>query len=296
MNIEHLNPDHEELAQRLQRDDDYRVLRAVPKPYCAMPENGAPPSGKCIAIVDTETTGLDADNDTIIELAIMHVFVDHHGELLGHFGPFSWLQDPGEALDPRITMVTGLAAQQLAGQKIDDAFAVSLLDRADLIVAHNAAFDAGFIERRYPQIAVRAWACSCSEIDWLKLGYDGRAQQHLLAQAGWFSSAHRAASDVWSLFWLLQQRQHDPRGGIERTHLARLLEASETPTVMLQAEGAPYSTKDTLKARGYRWNAGRGFWQRELPADKVEHEQAWAYRNGLRMLTERAMTACNRHR
>lgn len=296
MNIEHLNPDHEELAQRLERDNDYRVLRAVPKPYCAMPGNGAPPEGKCIAIVDCETSGLNPETDEIIELAIMHLFVDNDGDVLGHFGPFSWLQEPKVMLDPRITLVTGLAAQHLVGQRIDDAFAVSLLDRADLIVAHNSPFDLGFIERRYPQIAGRAWACSCSEIDWLELGFDGRGQQHLLAQAGWFSSAHRAASDVWSLFWLLQQRRSDPRGGIERTHLARLIEAAETPTVMLQAEGASYSTKDTLKARGYRWNADRRFWQRELPADKIEHEQAWAYRNGLRMLTERAMTAFDRHR
>ncbi len=128
------------------------------------------------------------------------------------------------------------------------------------------------------------------------LGYDGRAQQHLLSQAGWFSNAHRACDDVWSLFWLLQQRQRDPRGGPERTHLARLIEASETPTVMLQAEGAPFSAKDELKARGYQWNAFRRFWQRELAEDKVEHEQAWAYRHGLRRLVARAITANERYR
>lgn len=296
MNIEHLNPDLEELAQQLERNDHYRVLRAVPPPYCSMPNNGAPPSGKCIAILDCETTGLAPDNDTIIELAIMHVFVDDDGEVLGHFGPFGWQQDPGVALDPRITAITGISDEELAGQTIDDSFATSLLDRADLIVAHNSSFDSGFIERRYPEMAGRAWACSCAEIPWLELGFDGRGQQHLLAQAGWFSDTHRASADVWSLFWLLQQRQCDPRTGIEGTHLRRLIEASETPTVMLQAEGATYSTKDLLKSRGYRWNADRRFWQRELPEDKVEHEQAWAYRNGLRALTERAMTACNRHR
>jgi len=242
------------------------------------------------------TTGLDANNDTIIELAIMLLFVADDGEVLGHFGPFSWLQEPEVELDPRITLITGLAAQHLIGQRIDNEFAVGLLDRADLIVAHNASFDAAFVERRYPQLAGKPWICSCGEIDWLMLGYEGPAQQHLLAQAGWFSNAHRAGDDVWSLFWLLVQRQRDPRSAVVRTHLARLMEASERSTVLLQAERAGYRFKDMLKARGYSWNPDRKFWQRELPPEQVEHEQAWAYRNGLPALTERTITACERHR
>lgn len=296
MNFEHLNPNMEELAQQLERDDQYRVLRAVPEPYCMMPGSGAPPDGKCIAFVDTETTGLDPAHDMIIELAIMLVFVGDDGEVTGHFGPFSWLQDPQRILDPRITLITGLASQHLTGQKIDDEFACGLLERADLIVAQNARFDAAFIERRYPHLAGRAWACSCNELDWLMLGHEGRSQQHLLAQAGWFSSAHRAAADVWSLFWLLTQRQRDPRGGVERTHLARLIEAARTTTVMIQAERAPYSAKDMLKARGYSWNPDARFWQRELVQGKVEHEQAWFYRCGLPTPTLRTITATERHR
>src|SRR5690606_26525855 len=36
--------------------------------------------------------------------------------------------------------------------------------------------DLAWIEQRYPKLKGRAWACSCSEIDWLKLGYEGRSQ------------------------------------------------------------------------------------------------------------------------
>lgn len=293
---DHLSPDAEALAQELAMHDDYRVLRRVPKPYPSMPHAGPVPDGKCVAIVDTETTGLSAENDVIIELAIMLCFVGEYGEIVGHFGPFSWLQDPGQELDPKITLVTGLGAQHLKGQKINDTFAWGLLDRADLIVAHNSKFDAGFIERRYPDLAGKAWACSCSEVTWLTLGYEGRSQSALLAHAGWFSDAHRAGADVWALFWLLQHRQRDPGGGPVRTHLARLIEAADTPSVMVQAERAPFAKKELLRARGYRWNPDGPFWQIELPPEKVEHEQAWGYRNGLPAMTTRTVTAHERHR
>lgn len=296
INTAHLSPDAEALATRLETQDDYRVLRRVPKPFPSMPHMGPVPDGKCIAIVDTETTGLSAANDVIIELAIMLCFVDEDGEVVGHLGPFSWLQDPGRELDPRITMVTGLAAQHLQGQKINDKFAFGLLDRADLIVAHNAAFDLGFIERRYPDLGGRAWACSCNEIDWLRLGYEGRSQSALLAHVGWFSDAHRAAADVWALFWLLQHRQRDPGGGSVRSHLQRLIEAAGKPSVIVQAERAPFSKKEMLKARGYRWNPDGPFWQIELPPERFEHEQAWGYRSGLPAMTTRTITACQRHR
>jgi DNA polymerase-3 subunit epsilon len=296
MHINSRNPSSEQLADQLSQDVKYRVLRAVPNRFTSMPEDGAPPNGRCIAIVDTETTGLDPATDTIIELAIMLVFADGNGEVLAHLGPISWLQDPDCVLDPRISLITGLGAQHLADQTIDDAFARKLLARADIIVAHNAKFDAAFIEQRYPSLAQRPWACSCSEIDWLLLGYDGRSQQHLLSQAGWFSNAHRAGDDVWSLFWLLQHRLRNPGGGAKRTHLSRLLEAADTPTIMVQARGAPFSKKDVLKARGYHWNASARFWQKELPQIDVGAELAWAAGNGLPPMTKRQVTACERHR
>ena len=296
INTDHLSPDAEALARELAAHDDYRVLRRVPKPYPSMPHMGPVPDGKCVAILDAETTGLSAETDVIIELAIMLCFVGEDGEVIGHLGPFNWLQDPGQELDPKITLVTGLGAQHLKDQKINDPFARGLLDRADLIVAQNAKFDAGFIERRYPDLAGKAWACSCSEIDWLTLGYEGRSQSALLAHAGWFSDAHRAAADVWALFWLLQHRQRDPGGGPVRTHLARLIEAASTPTVMVQAERAPFAKKELLRARGYKWNPDGPFWQIELPPEKVEHEQVWGYRSGLPAMTTRTVTAHERHR
>ena len=296
MNMIQNQPKLEEIARRLEREKDYRVLRAVPNRFSHMPEDGVPPDGRCIAILDTETSGLNDQADKLIELAVMLLWVDDDGEVIGHLGPVSWLQDPGVELEPEITLITGLANHHLAHKQIDDAAAFGFLDRADLLVAQNAKFDLAWIEQRYPGLKGKAWACSCSEIDWLKLGYEGRAQQHLLWQHGWFTNAHRAAADVWSLFWLLQQRQRGPGDSPVQTHLQRLLQAAEKPTVLVEALRAPFSAKDKLKARAYRWDAGRRVWCKEMAEEKLAAERSWFRSEGLPLFGAKTMTANERHR
>ncbi len=285
-----------ELLELLEQDERYRVLRAVPRPYTDMPEDGMPPQGRCIALIDVESTGLDVEQDKLIELAIMLLFVDDDGKVLRHIAPASWLEDPQVAIDPKITQITGLAAHHLLGKAINDRAASALIDRADICVAHNASFDAAWIERRFPEHAAKAWGCSLKEIDWLSLDFEGRSQQHLLSQAGWFANAHRAADDVWSLFHLLNQQQCDPGSNHQRTHLQRLLHTSAKITARVEAVHAPYSAKDRLKARGYRWNAGRKFWWTELAQSDLAAERAWYRKQGLPLFRTVLVTANERHR
>ena len=297
MKIEHLNPAHEDAARRLETDENFRVLRAVPKPFSTMPGNGAPPDGRCVVLIDLETSGLDPDRDKIIELALMMVFVDDRGLVAGHFGPLSWKEDPGVPLEPEIVMLTGLANQNLTGHRIPDAMVAGMLDRADLLVAHNCMFEIAWLERRYPSIAGKPWACSMRDLPWLHLGLDGRAQTALLMQHGWFSPAHRAAADVWSLFSLLGETRTGWLKGVPQTHLQRLLKAADRTTVMVEAKDAPFSAKDRLKNRGYSWHAGPPkFWRKELEPMAVKHERTWFKIEGLPESATRPITASVRHR
>lgn len=273
MNTEHLDPAMETHAAALDHHPDYRVLRRVPAPYSNVPQ-GAPPSTRCVAIVDLETSGLDPDEDKIIELALMLAWVDDEGRILNHTPPRVWREDPGVPLAPEIKRLTGLTDEDLAGQAIDDDMVLALLRRADLLIAHNASFEIAWLERHYPELRGAAWACSMRDVDWLVAGFDGRAQQHLLAQTGWFSDAHRADLDVWSLFWLARQVGADSIGDRERSHMSRLLKGADRSTVLVQAKGAPFAAKDWLRGRGYRWNAPEKCWQKEFEPGLVEHEEA----------------------
>lgn len=308
MNTSHLDPASEAFADRLAQDPDYRILRKLPRPFSEMTGEGGPPKGMCVALVDTETTSLDAENGKIIEIAVKLLWLDETDELLGHFPIFSWLEDPGHPLDPEISRITGLRDSDLAGKAIDDEAVVRLLGRADLIVAHNCAFDLRWIEKRWPQLSGMPWACSCAEIDWSALGFEGRSLQFLLQQHGWFSIPHRAAGDVWTLFNLVQQVRPDPheardqfgehRDSKMRTHLQRLLEASARPSVKIMAVGAPFNSRHLLQQRGYRWDsdAQRKFWWREVNSDDVEAELIWFRRNAIPAPRCLPITARQRHR
>jgi len=285
----------ERAAQLLEDSSDYRVLRKIPEPFSHMDGN-APPDAKCVAIVDVETTGLSLAEDEIIELAIMLVWVSDDGEVLAHLGPWSWLNDPCRPLSPAIKRLTGLCDQDVGGQMIDDEKVLALLNRADLVTAHNAAFDIRWFDQRYPEIADKPWCCSMSEIDWAGMGFEGRSQTNLLNQHGWFAGAHRAAADVWCLLWLLTQKRSDPDGENVRSHFARLLESAEQPSMLISASLAPFAAKDALKDRGYKWNVLERVWEKQVPLDDASTEVAWFKEKLLPAPTTKTVTAAERYR
>lgn len=100
--------------------------------------------------LDTETTGLHADRDRIIEIGAVKVrgrqVVDR----------FSMLVDPGCVLDARIVELTGITDSMLKGQpgivQALPAFWSWVGD--DPLVGHNLHFDMGFLEAEGDRIGV----------------------------------------------------------------------------------------------------------------------------------------------
>lgn len=262
--------DGEHLAQRLSQIPGYRVLRELS--FAGLVDELAPRSAdkRIVAIVDTETTGLDPTADRLVEIAIERLSVDAGGRIIEMEHPRSWREDPRRPMPPRLTLLTGLTDADLAGCAFDDASILGLLGGADLIIAHNAAFDRPFVDFRFPSLQRRAWGCSLSQLDWLTLGFDGRSLGHLLLQAGWYFQGHRAEQDVHALATLLSSAAGDGR-----TILSHLLERCDRPNFRIAADGAPFDSKDLLKGRGYRWDATRRHWWREIEGDDLDEEKGW---------------------
>lgn len=268
--------DVEAAAILLSGHPDFRVLKRISGTAdLALPALGADGPFKIGVAVDIETTGLDSSNDIVIELAVQRFKFDGQGRIVEVGLPRSWLQDPGFPLEPEITRITGLTDADLQGQAIDDVAACNLLNSADLVIAHNAGFDRGFIEARLPAASGLPWACSMAGVPWHDLGFEGRSQSALLMQAGWFYTAHRAEADVAALLHLLAHVCNDGD-----TVLSKVVAGAERTTVRVEAHSSAYELKDLLKLRGYRWNAEQKCWWTEIDEGDLVAEQLWLQRRG----------------
>ena len=262
--------DGESLARRLEQFSSFRVLRAL-ELDAGLSSLGAIKFDERIAVVvDSETTGLDATQDRMGEIAAQRFCFDATGGIRAIERVRSWLEDPGRAMPERLVALTGLTDDMLAGQRFNDDAVLSILSSADLIIAHNAAFDRPFFDNRFPNLRESRWACSMTQLDWADHGFDGRALGHLVMQCGWYFEGHRAAADVRALTTLLGHNARD-----ERTLFAHLLDASNSETIRIEAIGAPFNAKNTLKQRGYRWDRNGQFWCCEATSQTASEELSW---------------------
>lgn len=260
------------LAAALDALPDYRVLRRL------RPEEPSGTSRRRVwsgVVLDVETTGLAVGTDLVIELAMQRIGADGHGRIVEIGTPHRWLEDPGVPIPPEITRLTGITDAAVAGHRINEAVATSLLLDCDGILAHNAAFDRGFVEERLPLAAGRPWICTMRDVDWRGLGFEGRSLSQLVWQTGvFFDEAHRADVDVAALVHLVG---HQPRGRGE-TVLAAAVRNARRVGWVVEARGAPFEAKDMLRARGYRWSAAERCWSREVSDACRDEEAEWCER------------------
>jgi DNA polymerase III subunit epsilon len=266
----------ERLALLLEDSGQYRILRRL-HPIPAPPTAGGMP--KRGIYLDVETTGLDAENDEIVELAMLAFDYSMDGRSCAVGESYEALRDPGRPIPPDVTALTGIDDAMVAGRAIDITEVTAFVSRADLIVAHNAEFDRRFCERLGGVFAGKPWACSFREVAWKNEGFDSARLSHLALGHGLFFVAHRALDDCRAGLEILSRPL--PRSG--RTALATLLDSARRPRWRIRAVGAPFGARAALKSRGYRWNDGskggtRG-WCVDIDEDALEAEAEFLRRD-----------------
>lgn len=260
----------EAAARLLEGDPDFLVLRRLPRVT-----RYAPPTGDALKLgfyVDVETTGLEPRSDAIIQFCgVPFEFEPASGRIHGLRPAITGYEDPGRPIPPIVVEKTGITDAMVAGQHLDEGAILEALGEAVLVVAHNAAFDRAFLERRLPAFADRHWGCSQVDVPWAAHGLDSTKLEFLLYKhARTFYEAHRADEDVYAGLHLLATPF--PNGELP---MQKLLESARRPVVRITATGAPFEQKDALKGRGYRWDAGVRAWWREVPEPARDDEVAW---------------------
>jgi DNA polymerase-3 subunit epsilon len=118
----------------------------------SLDELGEPLRTTTFVVVDLETTGGSAAGDAITEVGAVKVC---GGEVLGEF---QTLVNPGMAINPFVSVLTGITDSMVCGAPATGAVVPAFLEfaRGGVLVAHNAPFDVGFLKTACAQLAI-AW-------------------------------------------------------------------------------------------------------------------------------------------
>jgi len=217
-------------------------------------------------ILDVETTGLNCEEDRIIEIAILKFSLGSRPNIINLY---SELENPGVPLSPEIQKLTHITPDLLEGASIDWSKVKKDLEEASLVIAHNMEFDRSFVMKKDELKNSKVkWACSLNHIDWHKHGFKTRSLNHLACDHGFINPfPHRALFDCATTFRLITP------------YLQELLKRSGEAEYELSANNSPFRSKDILKERGYRWNPEKRVWSKRVFETDLEDEKLFLQDN-----------------
>lgn len=274
-----------EAIEHLQQSGNYRIIKRLVS--VEQYRDGEPATPRIGLVIDTETTGLDTENDSIIELGFVAFAYDAStGGIYRILHTYDGFEDPGKPLDEIVKQITGITDEMLKGKNLDDTEITEWLKKADIIIAHNAAFDRQMIERRLPAASQSSWGCTFNEINWQEENISSRKLDYIACMLGFFFDGHRAVNDARATLHILTQTL--PETG--KLAMAGLLLRAREKSRRFFALHAPFEKKDELKARGYQWlpaysftdrfgKPRKGVWSISVGEADIEAEQQWLVEN-----------------
>ncbi len=189
----------------------------------------------CFALVDLETTGGQASQDHIMEVAV---------RVVGGEVDLEWesLIDPLCSVPSFIQSLTGISSSMLRGKpRFADVQELlwSYLDDA-ILVAHNARFDAGFLRANFarygrdyqPRVLCTLKLARTLYPDWPKHGLEA-----ICERIGFYSEVHhRAMADVDAMKAFLDYARADKGEAVFNFEVGLLLGMPVLPPSMSQAD------------------------------------------------------------
>ena len=212
-----------------------------------------------ILILDTETTGLDNENDDCLEVGSILFNVKSRSVLAQQSFLLPVESNNAEKINNIPAEITRLPQPLFEAIKYFE----SLVQASDAIVAHNAEFDMKWFGlKKLPQIE-KKWICSMDEITWpaeKQLKTRPSVRDLALAYGVPVWNAHRALTDCIYLAEVFNRC----------CELEKLLTRALEPKVLIRAE-ISYDQRHLAKNAGFRWNdAIKGAWSRKMSRRDME--------------------------
>ena len=217
----------------------------------AMPASATVPQR--LLIIDTETTGLDPQTDRCIEVGALLFDVAHRSVL----SQVSFLLPCEHNAAKAVNGIEASLTQQPHPWQQGLQCFEALLDAADLVVAHNAAFDRQWFGLDPLPPIHKPWLCTMEDIRWpadRQLRPNPSVRDLALAYAVPVWAAHRALTDCIYLAQVFERC----------SDLELLLEQGLEPRRLYRAR-LSYEERHQAREAGFRWNQPvTGAWSRKL--------------------------------
>jgi DNA polymerase-3 subunit epsilon len=221
------------------------------RPASAAPER--------ILILDTETTGLSPQQGVCIEVGVVLFDVGSRAVLQQLSFLLPCQANPAEAINGIAAAVTRLPQPTEAAL----ALFAALVEAADAVVAHHAAFDRQWFGHGALPALELPWICTMEDIRWpgeMQLRPNPSLRDLALAHGVPVWAAHRALTDCDYLVHVLQRC----------AQLEALLVAAQEPRELYRAR-LSYAERHQAREAGFRWNDPvTGAWSRRLSQKELD--------------------------
>lgn len=212
--------------------------------------------------IDFETTGLDVKNDLIIEVGAVlwdtnigaPVFIQ------------SDIVQNNVPIPDEITKITGITGEMVQdyGLPPTDVFKKlwSLIKSSNAVVAHNGtSFDKPMLQAQTKRLEWewidKPWIDTSIDVPYPEKTTT-RKLVHLAAEHGFLNPfAHRAVFDVLTMLAVL--KEYD---------LGQVVKLAGEPNITVKAL-VSYDDREQAKSRGYRWDAERKSWVKNLKQSQL---------------------------
>jgi len=212
-----------------------------------------------ILILDTETTGLSPQQGVCIEVGVVLFDVGSRAVLQQLSFLLPCQANPAEAINGIAAAVTRLPQPTEAAL----ALFAALVEAADAVVAHHAAFDRQWFGQGALPALELPWICTMEDIRWpaeMQLRPNPSLRDLALAHGVPVWAAHRALTDCDYLVHVFQRC----------AQLEALLVAAQEPRELYRAR-LSYAERHQAREAGFRWNDPvTGAWSRRLSQKELE--------------------------
>jgi len=233
----------------------------IPRAEESQPRGSSSPCvvPKTLLILDTETTGLEPETHHCVEVGAILFDVPSRAVLAQQSFLLPAESNAAEPINRIPAAVTRLPQPWKEALR----WFQNLLDTADVLVAHNAAFDRQWFGRGELPAVAQPWLCSMEDMRWpadRQLRSRPSVRDLALAYGVPVWAAHRALTDCIYLAEVFARCDD----------LEQLLLQGLEPRQLVRAK-VSYDDRQLARDAGFRWNDPiKGAWARRLSEREIQ--------------------------